>query len=301
MEAGQLRRWCREQLGAEPECELFQAGYLSSVVGVRLVDGREVVVKVRPRDERLNGCFEVQGRLFEAGFRCPEPLLGPTPFAEWSASVERYQPGGTMLPNSGRAAGPFAGVLASLMAAAPGRGEVATLEPSPPWTAWNHQGSGLWPWPDDRDVDLNSVDGPAWLDEVAAAVQRRLYRSTGALVVGHGDFYAGNLRWNGDELHAVHDWDSVIAAPETVVVGLAAAVFPATGGPGEEATVEETASFLAAYEQSRRREFSAAEVEEAWAAGLWVRACPSGRRGDNAETPRWCLSERPYRRLRAAR
>lgn len=272
IEAGQLRLWCRAQLGVEPEGELFRAGHLSAVVGLRLVDGRNVVVKVRPSEERLNGCFEVHKRLFQAEFPCPEPLLGPTPLGQWSASAERYQPGGTMLPRSSRAARPFASALAWLMAAAPGQGDVATLDPPPPWTAWNHRGPGLWPWPDDRDIDLNAVEGPRWLDDVGAAVRLRLSDADGAPVVGHGDFYAGNLRWSEDQLHVVHDWDSVIAAPETVIVGLAAAVFPATGGPGEEATVDETADFLAAYEQSGGRAFSASQLQEAWAAGLWVRA-----------------------------
>lgn len=272
IEPRQLRLWCREQLGAEPEGELFRAGYLSAVVGIHLADGRDVVVKVRPRENRLEGCFEVQRRLFQAGFPCPEPLVGPTPFLRWAASAERYQPGGTVLPRSGRKPELFAEALAALIAAAPARGEVATLDPPPPWAAWKHQGPGLWPWPDDRDIDLNAVEGPPWLDDVGAAGQLRLSDASGPLLVGHGDFYAGNLRWNEDQLYVVHDWDSVITAPETVIVGLAAAVFPATGGPAEEATVDETRDFLAAYEQFRGTAFSASEAQETWAAGLWVRA-----------------------------
>jgi hypothetical protein len=69
-----------------------------------------------------------------------------------------------------------------------------------------------------------------------------------------------------------HDWDSVIAAPESSIVGLAAAVFPATGGTGEEATIDESALFLEAYQQARGYRFSADGCEESWAAGLWVRA-----------------------------
>ena len=30
-------------------------------------------------------------------------------------------------------------------------------------------------------------------------------------VIGHCDWLAGNLRWNGDALLVVHDWDSMTA------------------------------------------------------------------------------------------
>ena len=272
VEGGPLRAWCLDILGSEPESEIFRSGHLSWVAGLRLVDGREIVVKVRPHSSRLPACFEVQRRLFAVGFPVPEPLVEPTSLAGWSATAERYLPDGPMLPASGRAGVLFAGALAWLLAAAPHAEEVGELRPSPPWTTWDHDGENLWPWPDDRDIDLNAVDGPRWLDEVAAAVRGRLRRCDAPLAVGHGDWYGGNLRWSGDNLYAVHDWDSVIAAPETVIVGLAAAVFPATGGPGEEATVEETANFLAGYEKARGRNFGGEEWQETWAAGLWVRA-----------------------------
>jgi hypothetical protein len=63
-----------------------------------------------------------------------------------------------------------------------------------------------------------------------------------------------------------------VAQPEAVVAGLAAAVWPAAGGPGEAATVEQTEQFLTAYEQARGRPWSPAERQACWAAGLWVRA-----------------------------
>jgi hypothetical protein len=272
IDAAELARWCREQFGCAPAAELFRTGYLSAVVGLRLLDGREVVVKVRAPAQRLLGCFEVQRRLFESGFRCPEPLVGPTPLGGYVATAERHLPGGTLLPDSGRAAAPFAEALAALMASAPSSREVPSLAPAPPWTAWNHGEGELWPWPDDRAVDLNRVAGPAWVDDAARAVHLRLSESTAEQVIGHGDWYAANLRWDGDSLWAAHDWDSAISERETVIVGLAAAVFPATGGPGEEASVDETADFMNAYTSARGRAFSSNEVEEMWAAGVWVRA-----------------------------
>jgi hypothetical protein len=69
----------------------------------------------------------------------------------------------------------------------------------------------------------------------------------------------------------VHDWDSVVAQPEAAIAGQAAAVWPATGGPGQAASVAQTEQFLAAYAQARRQPWTRGEWEMAWAAGLWVR------------------------------
>ena len=41
-----LREWCREHLGALVAERVFTAGHLSAVHGLRLADGREVVLKV---------------------------------------------------------------------------------------------------------------------------------------------------------------------------------------------------------------------------------------------------------------
>ena len=45
-----LAVWCAQWLGAPPTRVLFEAAHLSIVTGLRLVDGREVVVKARPLD-----------------------------------------------------------------------------------------------------------------------------------------------------------------------------------------------------------------------------------------------------------
>src|SRR5215467_2249454 len=48
-----LAAWCADHLGSAPTAELFRSGYLSAVVGLRLADGREVVVKIRPTSPRI--------------------------------------------------------------------------------------------------------------------------------------------------------------------------------------------------------------------------------------------------------
>jgi Phosphotransferase enzyme family len=261
-----------EHLGSQPAGEIFRSGYLSAVIGLRLVDDRAVVVKVRPDSPRIAACVEVQRRMFRAGYPCPEPLTGAVPFGEDVATAEAYVPGGSMLPSAEQAAGAFAEAFARLIRLAPRPAEVSALDPAPSWAAWNHAGDGLWPCPEDPDVNLNRVTGPDWIDDAGRRARDRLRAGESEAVIGHSDWLAGNLRWSGDELLVVHDWDSMIADSEAVLVGFAAALYPAVSAD-EPATVEDTERFLVAYCDARGREFSAGELERSWAAGVWTRAC----------------------------
>ncbi len=119
-----LARWCMEHLGSPPADEIFRAGHLSAVVGLRLADDREVVVKVRPDSPRIAACVEVQRRMFQAGYPCPQPLTGAASFGDGVATAEAYVPGGAMLPSPDHAARAFAEAFARLIRLAPrlGRG-----------------------------------------------------------------------------------------------------------------------------------------------------------------------------------
>jgi len=90
--------------------------------------------------------------------------------------------------------------------------------------------------------------------------------------IGHGDWESQNIRWTAQERPlAVHDWDSVIAQPETAIVGLAAAVWPAGGGDQDAATVGQSADFIDSYQAAAGKRWTQRAVQDAWAAGLWVR------------------------------
>jgi hypothetical protein len=91
------------------------------------------------------------------------------------------------------------------------------------------------------------------------------------VVIGHCDWLASNLRWKGDELLVVHDWDSTAADSEAVLAGFAAALH-STVSPDEHATIEETGKFLDAYRDARGQPFGACERQLSWAAGVWTRA-----------------------------
>jgi Ser/Thr protein kinase RdoA (MazF antagonist) len=230
-----LADWCDRYLGARPACVLFRSGHLSEVIAAALTDGRRVVVKGRPADPRIAGCVTVQAHLVRAGFPCPVPLTAPTRVGGLTVTAETLVPGGSQRPAEGGAA-PFAALLARLIRSAPDPAAVPALAPSPPWTGWDHSGARLWPDRDDRGRDLNGAPGPGWIDDAARQVRERLNASPAPLRIGHGDWESQNIRWSGGQPLAVDDWDSVIAQPEPAIVGRAAAVWPAAGGPGEAAT-----------------------------------------------------------------
>lgn len=238
------------------------------MIGVRLADGREVVLKARPLGARLAGCAEVQRALFGAGFPCPEPIAGPAPMGDLAVSAEMYVSGGEMLepaPDSPRL---FAEGLARLVALAPA---VADLDPPPPWASPDYTRPGVWPNSYDTDADLNDYPEPAWLTDIARRASHRLGRTDLPRVIGHCDWESQNIRWVDRRLHCVHDWDSAVSLPEAHIAGLAAAVFPNRDGE-YLSTMEEAEAFLAAYEQARGRPWSTEEREIAHAAGLWIMA-----------------------------
>lgn len=176
-----------------------------------------------------------------------------------------------MFPISDAAAA-FAEAFAWLIRVAPSPGTVGPLDPPPSWADWNHAGDGLWPWPEGHRVNLNDMAGAEWIDDAGRRAGDRL-RAAGSdePVIGHCDWLAGNLRWSGDTLLVVHDWDSVIADSEAVLVGFAAALYPSQDAE-QLATVEDTERFLTAYCRARDREFTTDELQRAWAAGVWTRA-----------------------------
>jgi hypothetical protein len=275
--ADALAEWCTRWLGAPPEAELFATGNLSAVTGLRLSDGREVVVKMRPPTPRLAGCAAVHRALFGAGFPCPEPLVDVQLLNSFAASAEVLVSDVDEPPHDGLAE-VSAAALAHLVELAPDPGSVPSLDPSPSWVGWDHTGPGLWPRLEEDEVDLNAYPEPQWLDRVAAAVRGLLHGYASDPVIGHGDWHPENLRWKGTELIAVHDWDSVICQPEPAIAGFAAVSFFGIYSAGLLASVEDSAAFLDAYQDARDCRWTPGDLAAFWAAGLWQRAVDAKHR-----------------------
>ena len=265
-----LPAWCLDHLGGEPAGVLFRLQQVSMVFGLRLAGGRDVVVKARADDGRAVSCVAAQARLAERGFPCARPLTPVVGVGPLAVHAEEFRPGGEILHgDSSDVAARYGEVFARLMA------ELADVTlapplPNPPWVRWDHTDSGLWPAIDGLD-NLDPSVVPAYVVDAAMRARRRLLAADLPCVLGHADFEAQNIRWHGQQVWAVHDWDSLAWQPEAALAGAASGAF-ASAGPPMLAPVESSEAFLVTYQEVRGRLFTAVEQEIAWAASLWMAA-----------------------------
>jgi hypothetical protein len=265
-----LPAWCLDHLGGEPAGVLFQLHQVSMVFGLRLAGGGDVVVKARADDGRAVSCVAAQARLAERGFPCARPLTPVVGVGSLAVHAEEFRPGGEVLRGDSpdvarRGAEVFARLMAELAAVS-----VAPPLPNPPWVRWDHADPGVWPAIDFLDSGDQSVV-PAYVVETAERARGRLLAAGLPCVLGWGDFEAQNMRWQGGELWALHDWDSLAWQPEAALAGAASGSF-ASDGPPTLAPIESSAAFLAGYQDIRGRLFSSVELEIAWAASVWMAA-----------------------------
>jgi Phosphotransferase enzyme family len=265
-----LPAWCLHHLGGEPADVLFQLHHVSMVFGLRLAGGTDVVVKARVDDGRAASCVAVQTRLAERGFPCARPLTPVVSAGSLAVHAEEFRPGGEVLHgDSPDVAARCAEVFARLIAELAGM-PVAPPLPNPPWVRWDHTDSGVWPAIDfPGNQDQSGVT--AHVVDTAVRARERLLATGLPCVLGHADFEAQNLRWHGQQVWAVHDWDSLAWQPEAALAGAASGAF-ASAGPPVLAPIESSEAFLMAYQDIRGRLFTAEEQELAWAASLWTAA-----------------------------
>ena len=278
-----LPAWCLDYLGGEPAGVLFQVQQISMVFGLRLAGGTDVVVKARADDGRAASCVAAQVWLAERGFPCPPPLTPVTGVGSLAVHAEEFRPGGEVLHgDSPDVAVRYAEVFARLMAELAGV-TVAPPLPNPPWVRWDHTDSGVWPaisLLDNRDQSAV----PAYVVDTAQRARERILAADLPCVLGHADFEAQNLRWHGQQVWTVHDWDSLAWQPEAALAGAASGSF-ASAGPPALAPVESSEAFLVAYQDIRGRLFTAVELQVAWAASLWMAAYNAREEALRGNTP----------------
>jgi hypothetical protein len=246
------------------------------VYGVRAADGRRLVVKAHRPPADLGArraVVRAQAALVAAGFPCPTPVAGPLEVEGRTVTVE------TLL-DAGAPADPRDPAIRRAMAA--GLAEhvailsaVAGLAPAAAPPAWCRYRDGPWPVPHDTIFDFSATpEGYGWLDDLARRATAVLAedRGTDPVVVGHADWYPGNLRFAGDRLVAAFDWD-LVADTAPVVAGITAAASVADAPSGPQApSPDAVAAFLADVERATGRPFDAAQQCVAAAAAAWVLA-----------------------------
>ncbi len=273
-----VRDWLAQHvkvgLGTTIEEITFRAGDIGAVFGLRLADGRDVVLKAaRPEanPQRLDAVVSAQNRLAAAGFRCPSVLDGPNTTAGITAVIEQVIGGtSTGSPHNAGTRMTMARGLAVQIGLLRGVDGSALVPGRLAWANWD---SGAWPVPHDSIFDFTApVAGFEWLDAAADNAARVLQSVELPAVIGHSDWVWQNVCIRDDELLAGYDWDSLIYAPESAIVGIVASSF--TQGspvPPDAPTSAEIDAFIADYQAAAGRQFTEIEQHVARAAVTWVR------------------------------
>ena len=288
-----LHRHVRERLGADVEEVVLRSGRVNAVFGLLLAGGERVVVKVQRgqldegRTATLAAAVAAQRLLADAGYPCPSPLDGPATTGGLTATVDTWLddgvPGDAHEPATRRAVARSLAEHVELLRALPAGTREALRHP-PAWAVYQR---GPWPGPHDPVFDFSTTAPEhAWIDEVAAratAVLTRPGARNHERVVGHSDWYCGNLRFSpssgaraddGDvRVASSWDWDSVVVESEPVIAGMAAASFTDSSTSGAQApTPEEAAAFLAEVDAARDRSSTRDEQRTAAAMVTWTLA-----------------------------
>ena len=180
VDAASLAAWCEAHLGSPAESELFRAGHLTCVIGTRLADGREVVVRVRAAAPRLTACTEVQRRLSDSGYPYPQQLASPAPLGEHAASARATSRAGPRCPARAAPPSPLPQRSPSWCTWLPGPGRcprwrpraVGRMEPQPGRVVALARGPGRGPEPGGW-AGLDRCGGPGRPAEAAAKIRTR--------------------------------------------------------------------------------------------------------------------------------
>lgn len=276
--AGDLDSFCAAHLGLRAEEVFFCELSVGAAFGLWLRDGRRVLLKAHPADPAdrtlrfLDAVYRVQSHLFARGFPCPEPITGPLPFGRGFATVEAFVGDGESV--GAHEPGVRREMARALAQSIELSAEVPNVEAlSQGWT-WPED--RLWPEPHNALFDFGATAaGAEWIDAFARRAKQRKPRSADRLVVGHADWSVKHFRFEEGKIRVVYDWDSLRLDKEVIIVGTAAATFPATWYlevSSRAPSPDEMRSFVEEYEAARGEPFSGKERKATFAAAVYVMA-----------------------------
>ena len=259
--AQRINTFCLAEMGNALDGTAFFEASQGLVFGVQLQDGRRVVIKVHKPDRAtafLSAVGTVQRYLADAGYPCPRPLLGPRPCGQGLAMVEELIDEGVYHdahdPIYRRS---MVEMLAWLIRLTRHPEVISGLDFS---VLDLRLPSGvLWPTPHSNIFDFEATRaGAEWIEEIALSSKAIIDTDIGELVIGHTDWSIKHIRYVGERVHVIYDWDSLSLNSEPVLVGHSAVgftyteFFPVAWLP----TAEEASAFVAEYEEARGEPFS---------------------------------------------
>ena len=253
--------FCRHHLDAPIAEFLFYESSQGAVTGVRLEDGRRVVLKVHKPDRSfafLRSMQAVQQHLAASGYPCPRPIGEPQQFAQGIIVIEELIDEGFYVDGHDP-------VVRRTMAKA-----LAQLVQLTRWlidlpglreTMVRHRViDGLWEEPHSKLFDfVATARGAEWIDAIARrAVEILDAQAHAEIVLGHTDWAVKHFRFKRGKVRVIYDWDSLACNYEPVLVGDAARGFPMTWHLPTIVwpTREELHAFVDEYEVARGKAFT---------------------------------------------
>jgi hypothetical protein len=265
--------FCEAELNQQPAEALFFFCSIGVVFGFQMPDGQRLVIKVHKPERSLAFLTQmgnVQHYLIAQGYPCPPPVVGPRPLGNGLATIDE-------LVDEGEFRDARDPVIRKAIATALYEQiqllrhvEQAGVDPThfdlrlPP--------DVLWPRPHNAILDFEATcEGAEWIDELAWKVKRIIEADDQEPILAHGDFSANQMRFVGERLRMIYDWDSLTLRSELVSVGATASTFTYTEQPGipnSDAMGEDAEAFIADYEAARQKPFTPVEQRILHAARL---------------------------------
>lgn len=272
--ASLLDVFCQQELDDAIAEVLFYESSIGAVCGLRLQDGRRVVVKVHQPShtlEFLQAVVRVQDYLLARGYPCTKPLLDPRPLAFGLATTEEFVDEGEYRQADDPAVRrSMAEMLAWLIQLGRTPETIPGVQPA---LFDRRLPSGIiWPTPHSKLFDFEATAaGAEWIDEIARQAQEIKLEGAGQLVLGHEDWGVKHFRFVGEKVRVIYDWDSLMCEKEPIIVGHASVYFTYTEFFDDYRlpTDEEARAFVAEYEAARGRPFISEEHQTLNAAKIY--------------------------------
>jgi len=258
-----LRVWCQVRLGADVVDAWLWRVSVGCVCGVRLDDGRDVVIKVYSSDrtaDRISRVLNAQRHAGMSGIPAASPIAGPYPLAQGLATAEdalRVGRPPVLTEEPDRRTAVHAWYALSDVFA--GHSNLVSKG-----TAWSANPT-LCPTPHSPAFDFPATaEGAEWIDKLARAARATINALEGPLRVVHNDWRADNLHVtdDGSTLAAVFDWDSLVIDREIAALGTVAAMHSVDWSGDADpyfATAAECLEFVHVAEEMRNSPFTKAE------------------------------------------
>ncbi len=203
---------------------LFASVSVGVVVGLELVDGRRIVVKVQRNSVPLASILagQIGQRIARsAGLPAPNPSDGVFVIGNGQATVEEFlAPGEHIDLRPPRVRAVFARDLARLVTVlGPLRDHPGLARPE---LAPRISAGSPFPSPHSPVFDFEATaDGAAWIDDAGWAALEIIRGPVDLPCVIHSDWRTENVRMHtdGSGVSAIYDWDSLRCGDEAVLIG----------------------------------------------------------------------------------